>query len=241
MAGRIFVSYRRADTADQASWLFGRLAGHFGPQQVVRDVDPAQSGGDLAQAIAAAVGSCDVVVLLIGHHWLAVAGEGLHDPGDYVRLELESALARGVLVIPVLVDGARMPVDGELPPSLAGMAGQPALELSPNDPDADAARLLQVLDQSIAERQATQVRSARGPSTAPGPRASGGGGPGPGRAPHPTRPMPPRRRPRPRTVALVAAGIIAAQARLGRNSTTSPPPSSEARCPRQYCGCGEPA
>jgi len=168
-------------------------------------VDPAQSGGDLARAIVAAVASCDAVVLLIGHHWLAVAGEGLHDPNDHVRLELESALARGVLVIPVLIDGARMPVDGELPPSLASMAGQPALELSPNHPEADAARLLQVLDQSIAERQATQFTPAHGQSTAPRPSA-------PGQAPHPTKPMPPRRRPRTRTVALVAGGIVAAGA-----------------------------
>ena len=42
VAGRVFISYRRADTANQAAWLADRLAGHFGRQQVVRDVEEIQ-------------------------------------------------------------------------------------------------------------------------------------------------------------------------------------------------------
>ena len=52
MAGRIFISYRRADTANQAGWLADRLAGHFGRSQVVRDVDSIQLGNDFADVIA---------------------------------------------------------------------------------------------------------------------------------------------------------------------------------------------
>ena len=167
--GTVFITYRRADTA-QAGWLFNRLTGHFGRNNVVMDVDPAPYGGNLAHAIDASVATCDALVVLIGQHWLAVTGEGLHDPNNYVRLALESALSRGTLVIPVTVDGARMPVNGELPPSLAGMAGRPAFEVGLRSFDADTGQLMRVLEQGIAERQATQLA---GPGPYPAARIVG--------------------------------------------------------------------
>jgi TIR domain len=207
VAGRVFISYRHADTAQAASWLFNRLTQHFGQQQVVKDVDPAPYGGNLTQAITAAVASSDAFVLLIGQHWMAVTGEGLHDPNDYVRVALESAMSRGVLIIPVTVDGARMPVNGELPPSLASMAGQPAFEVTMRNFDADTGELLRVLDQGIAERQATQLGRVPGQSTVPGPRAASTPEPGP--LPFATKPMPPRRRFGTRAIVLSAAGVVA--------------------------------
>ena len=230
MAGRIFISYRRGDTALLAGWLFDRLTGHFGRQQVIKDVDSTQLGPNLAQMIAAAVASCDVLLVLIGHQWLTATGQDgvrrLYHPDDFVRLEIESALTRGVQIIPVLIDGARMPPAGELPPSLASLVRQRALELSPNRLDPDTARLLQVLDQSMAERQATQAtpiggqrpvagqRPADGQRTAGGIRTAGGVRPVTGQpptwppSPGPTKPMP-RRRLQTRTIVLIACGAVA--------------------------------
>ncbi|MGH3180130.1 MAG: toll/interleukin-1 receptor domain-containing protein, partial [Streptosporangiaceae bacterium] len=160
MAGRIFISYRRADTANQAGWLAERLAGHYGRPQVIFDVDSIQLGNDFADVIAAAVTSCDALLALIGHQWLTAAS----GPNDFVRVEIESALTRGVRVIPVLVDGARMPAAAELPPGLAMLAQQPPLSLGAADPEGDVSRLIQALDQSIAARsaqwQATQATQA---------------------------------------------------------------------------------
>jgi hypothetical protein len=222
VAGRIFISYRRADTANQAGWLADRLAGHFGRSQVVRDVDSIQLGNDFADVIAAAVTSCDVLLALIGHQWLA-APPG---PEDYVRVEIESALTRGVQVIPVLVDGARMPTAAELPPGLARLAQRPPLSLGAANPEADVSRMIQVLDQSIAqrmtERQATQAGLGQNQPTVTGmapswgppaihasasqPRASQ---PSPGQSgPKQTRQM--RRRPRTWVIALAAAAVAAA-------------------------------
>ena len=210
MAGRIFVSYRRAETAPQAGWLYDRLAGHFGRPQVLKDVDPA------------AVASCDVLLALIGRYWLTAAG-----PDDSVRREIEPALTCGVPVIPVLVDGARMPAPGELPPSLAGLAQRPPLGLGATRPDLDVDRLIQVLEQSIAQgmaqRQATQAGPARNQPTVTGmapswPAPPPPGPPPPGQIsaapgpppPGPTKSMAPRRRLRPRTIVLAACGAIAA-------------------------------
>jgi hypothetical protein len=217
VAGRIFISYRRADTAQPAGWLYDRLAGHFGRSQVIKDLDSIQLGDDFAEVIAAAVASCDALLVLIGHQWLTATGadghRGLADPNDFVRLEIESALARDLLVIPVLIDGARMPLTGELPPSLAGLLDQQALELSPSRLDSDATRLLRMLDQSIAQTQAMRASPVHGQPTAAGQRPSwqapSGQAP-PGQALPGTRPLGPRRRPRTRTVALIACGAVAA-------------------------------
>jgi hypothetical protein len=223
VAGRVFISYRRADTANQAGWLADRLAGHFGRQQVVRDVDSIQLGNDFADVIAAAVTSCDVLLALIGHQWLAAAA----GPEDFVRVEIESALTRGVQVIPVLVDGARMPAAAELPPSLALLAQRPPLSLGAANPEADVSRLIQVLDQSVAERQATQAGLAGNQPTVTGMAPSWG----PPAVQAPPRQPPPghsgpaqiksaqiqsaqtrrmRRRPRTLVVALIACGVVAA-------------------------------
>jgi hypothetical protein len=206
VAGRVFISYRRADTAQAASWISNRLTEHFGQRQVIKDVDPAPYGGNLPQAIGAAVASCDVLVLMIGPHWMAVTGEGLHDPNDYVRVALEAALARGTLVIPVTIDGARMPMHGELPPSLASMAGQPAFAISMSNFDAESGQLLRILDQSIAERQSTQLAPAPGAGTFPG--APAAATPVPAPLPYATKPMPPGRRFGTRAIVLSTAGVV---------------------------------
>ena len=154
--GRIFMSYRREETGYPAAWLFDRLASHFGRSEVFKDIDSIELGDDFVEKITTAVGSCDVLLALIGARWLTVTsqeGRRLDDPADFVRLEIEAALARNVRVIPILVDGARMPRADELPPSLAKLARRQALELSPTRFDADTQRLLRVLDRTIAEAQ----------------------------------------------------------------------------------------
>ena len=75
----------------------------------------------------------------------------LDDPDDFVRLEIEAALTRNVRVIPILVDAARLPSAEELPPSLAGLVRQQALELNPARFEYDTSRLWKVLDKTLAE------------------------------------------------------------------------------------------
>ena len=153
--GRIFMTYRREDTAYPAAWLFDRLASHFGRNQVFKDIDSIELGDDFVEVITAAVGSCDALLALIGDRWLSSTGRDgqrrLDDPDNFVRLEIEAALARNVRVIPILVEGAQMPRADELPASLARLARRQALELSPARFDADIRRLLMVLDRTIAQ------------------------------------------------------------------------------------------
>jgi hypothetical protein len=155
--GRIFMSYRREDTAFPAGWLYDRLASHFGRDQVFKDVDSIELGDDFIDVITTAVESCDVLLAVIGDRWLAITDSDgqrrLDNPHDFVRLEIEAALIRNVRVIPILVEGARMPRAHELPESLAKLTRRQTLELSPNRFDIDTQRLLRVLDRAIAEAQ----------------------------------------------------------------------------------------
>ena len=112
-------------------------------------------GDDFVEVITRAVGSCDVLLALIGDQWLAITDargqRRLDNPDDFVRLEIEAALTRNVRVIPILVEGARLPRADELPPALAGLVRRQALELSPARFDFDISRLLKVLDSTLVE------------------------------------------------------------------------------------------
>jgi TIR domain-containing protein len=155
LTGRIFISYRRDETAYPAGWLFDRLVQHFGTAQIFKDVDSIELGDDFVEVITRAVGSCDVLLALIGDQWLTVTDVNgqrrIDDPADFVRLEIQAALTRNVLIIPILVNGAKMPRAEELPAGLAGLARRQALELSPNRFEYDTHRLLRVLDGTLAE------------------------------------------------------------------------------------------
>ena len=163
---RIFISYRREETAYPAGWLFDRLRAGFGGQ-VFKDVHSIELGDDFVDKITTAVGSCDVLLALIGDRWLTITDEDgrrrIDDPDDFVRLEIEAALTRKIRVIPVLVGGARMPRADELPPALAGLERRQALELNPSRFDADMSRLEQALNKTLAEVQAPRPASATEP------------------------------------------------------------------------------
>jgi len=129
----IFLSYRRQDSQSATGRLADDLEARFGDERVFRDREIA-AGEDFVEAIRRSVESSTVVLAVVGPRWLdARDAEGrrrLDDPRDFVRLEIEHALAAGVALVPVLVDGATMPMASELPPSLAAFARCQAVELA---------------------------------------------------------------------------------------------------------------
>jgi hypothetical protein len=160
--GRVFICYRREDAGYPAGWLFDQLAARLGADRVFKDVDSIEPGDDFEEVITGAVESCAVLLAVIGSRWVGAAGPDgrrLDDPGDFVRLEIEAALTRGVRVIPVLVDGARMPRPDRLPACLAPLARRQAVELSHARFTADLADLLNVLEK--------ELRPVQGPKTPP--------------------------------------------------------------------------
>jgi eukaryotic-like serine/threonine-protein kinase len=170
----IFISYRRSDSPDATGRIYDRLVSEFGKAQVFKDVDSIPLGQDFRGHLNTIVTECGVMLAIIGPRWSDASSKAgqrrLEDPDDFVRIELEAALARDIPVVPVLVGHALMPVASELPGSLALMAFRQSIEVRP-DPDFhnDATRLVTslrgILDPAAAAR-AEQATTAISPSAA---------------------------------------------------------------------------
>jgi TIR domain len=164
----IFISYRREDSAAYAGRLYDWISQHFGKDKIFIDVDTIQPGEDFVDAVEQKVGGCDALVALIGKDWLNCRDEEgnrrLDNQGDFVRVEIVAALNRNVRVIPVLVEGARMPSDKDLPEPLTKLTRRQALELSYTRFHQDANRLIEALEKALAaaeeRRTAEQQRLA---------------------------------------------------------------------------------
>lgn len=134
---RIFVSYRRSDSADVTGRIYDRLVQRFGKEQIFKDVDSIPLGLDFREYVGEVVGRCNLLLAVVGDQWLTVNAGGtrrIDDPKDLVRIELEAALARKIPVVPVLVRGASVPEEPELPPSLAGLTYRNGIKVR-SDPD----------------------------------------------------------------------------------------------------------
>ncbi len=158
MAGpesKVFLSYRRDDAEGQAGRLYDRLNAAF-PGRVFRDVSGIDIGVNFAVAIQDAIAASAVFIAVIGRQWMTVAnakGEPrLMQPGDYVRLEVATALERHLKVIPVLVDGAKMPDGDSLPAELQELARINAIELTVTDYDHLVERLIEALEATLGKR-----------------------------------------------------------------------------------------
>lgn len=153
MAG-IFISYRRVDSKAYSGRLFDRLTRHFGRGAVFMDVEGGIARGeDFAQALERAVNSVDAMVVVVGRQWLTCADAGgrrrLDHPQDWVRSEVAAALARGILLLPVLVDGASMPRESDLPENITALARKQASEISDSRWDYDVGQIVRVLEQMV--------------------------------------------------------------------------------------------
>jgi hypothetical protein len=162
----IFINYRREDTGPYARLMQVRLGQCFPDTPVFMDLDSVEAGVDFAEAIESAVRSCEVLIVLIGRQWLAITDdEGrrrLDNPDDYVRFEVRTALERGVRVIPVLVDGARIPQQQKLPDDLQKLARLNAMEMSYGRFAEDEVRLMTII-RKVLESQVGEPTDVMGP------------------------------------------------------------------------------
>ena len=149
-SGKIFISYRRSDTEGYAGRIFDRLKSHFGRNKIFMDVDTIQPGENFIEAIEDAVSSCEVLIALIGDEWLKITDEygnfRLNTPNDFVKVEITTALKRGIRVIPVLLAGVSMPKARELPNELVSLTERNALEIRHGSFDADVDKLLVAIE-----------------------------------------------------------------------------------------------
>ena len=130
-APKIFVSYRRQDSAATSGRLRDHMATVMGDDRIFLDVDKIGIGEDFVSAILSEISSAQVMLVMIGRDWSDPNGMGarLHHPADHVRAEIRAGLSTGLRVIPVLVDGARMPDPEDLPEDLKLLSRLNAFEI----------------------------------------------------------------------------------------------------------------
>ena len=154
---KIFISYRRADSAPYSGRLRDALTARFQDGSVFFDVSSIDAGATFTAAIVDAMALTDVVVVVIGPNWLTAASPDaigrtvrrLDDVHDVVRTEIRAALDRNLEIIPVLVGGASMPRLEQLPDELRPVATRNALRLSDEQWSDDVARLVSTIDRTV--------------------------------------------------------------------------------------------
>jgi hypothetical protein len=161
----IFLSYRREDTGPYARLLEYKLRERLPDAHVFMDLDSVAPAQDFTEVIRAALDSCAVLVALIGRQWVTIAdeeGRRLDDADDWVRIEVKTALERAVLVIPVLVEGARPLRQQQLPAELHKLARLNALVLDYGRHYEDDAGLLINLIQGELAKTIVETESSVG-------------------------------------------------------------------------------
>jgi hypothetical protein len=148
---QIFISYRREDSAGYAGRLRESLERRLGKGAVFRDVDALEPGQDFVDIIAIRLRNANACLVLIGREWLdaedASGRRRLEQQNDYVRLEIATALTQSHMrVVPVLVEGTRMPATEELPETIQGLARRQAVSLRDESWDEDVKRFVTALD-----------------------------------------------------------------------------------------------
>lgn len=130
MPKRVFISYRREDTAPAAGRVYDRLCRLLSKSNVFFDVSTLAGGEIYDRKLMSEIERSEAVLVFIGKSWLVSNGRArLHEPDDYVRAEVRAALGRPILVLPVLVDGAQMPTPDQLPDDIRAISTRNALPL----------------------------------------------------------------------------------------------------------------
>ena len=159
---KIFVSYRRSDSRAWAERICDKLIHSFGQGAVFKDLDSIEPGQNFKARLTDALTASEVLLTIVGPQWLATQGQSLqsrlHNVEDFVRLEIETAMAYQIPIIPILIDGATLPKKSDLPVSIHSLLNFQAVEVR-GDPNFhnDIGRLLNLITARSFEKIAAEA------------------------------------------------------------------------------------
>jgi chemotaxis protein histidine kinase CheA len=150
MAGKIFISYRRDDSRYQAQRIYEAFLRGLPRENIFMDVDAIPLGVNFAKVLEGWLEQCDVLLVLMGAGWAnstdsKTGRRRLDNQKDFVRVEIRAALTRDIPVVPVLLDGAELPEEAELPDDIKGLLNRNAEFIEYRTFDADVQRLIRKL------------------------------------------------------------------------------------------------
>jgi small GTP-binding protein len=152
----IFLCYRREDTEDAAGRLYDRLVDAYGSDRLFMDIDSVPLGIDFVDHVAEQISRCSAVIVMMGKQWLTIKDKRrrrrLDNQDDLVRAEVRAALQRKIPVIPVVVQGASMPVAEELPEDIRLLARRNGILLRSEQWKEGVDRLMKELDKLLPRK-----------------------------------------------------------------------------------------
>ena len=165
---KIFISYRREDSKHAVGRLHAALKRHVRDpkRDIFIDIDNIPKGVDFVEHLDRQVAQCDVMLAVIGPAWLSVKDPNtdrrrLDDPADFVRIEVASALKRGIPVVPVVLDETKIPSAESLPDDLKALARRNGERLEHESFDADVGRLIRGLPTATPKQKVGAAASPK--------------------------------------------------------------------------------
>jgi hypothetical protein len=177
ISGKVFISYRRSDSAGYAGRVWDRLERDLGRHSLFMDVAAIPLGTNFPKVLHEEVAKCDVLLAMIGPNWLDARDDlgpladvslaeaehknrRLDDPNDYVRIEIAQALQRGIPVIPILLDSATIPKADQLPEDLKELASRNGMHIHHASFHDDMNRLIRELKGQLDQAVSSDERTA---------------------------------------------------------------------------------
>jgi TIR domain-containing protein len=162
MATEIFICYRRDDSAGYTGRIEDRIRGDLGDVLFV-DVDAVPLGVNFVKFLRQEVARCAVLLAVIGDRWLDARDEDgkrrLDNPNDFVRVEIGAALQRDIPVIPILLDGVKIPRANQLPNDLEELAVRNGLDVRHTSFHTDMDKLIRELKGHLAQPEKQNERT----------------------------------------------------------------------------------
>jgi hypothetical protein len=150
---KVFLCYRREDSGGYAGRIQDQLAQAFGSDVLFMDVDATPLGVNFIRVLHNEIAKCDVLLAVIGRNWLDARDEDgnrrLENPNDFVRVEIGAALQRNIPVVPILLDGARIPDVRQLPKELEELSFRNGIDVRLASFHNDVSRLIQGLNAQL--------------------------------------------------------------------------------------------
>src|SRR4029077_3087481 len=170
---RIAISYRREDTGWITGRIFDRLKAHYEPAEkrtrddhsaVFMDYDSTPIGVDFRDHIRATLDNCDILLVVIGPHWIGRDSSGaprITRKTDWVRTEIEIALKNRIPIVPVLIDRTPLPEPETLPEEIRDLVfRQAAIVDTQIDFNWHLERLIRKIDERLSPKSANSRKQA---------------------------------------------------------------------------------
>ena len=129
---KIAISYRRSDTRWPTFLLYRELCRTWGEQRIFFDLDSIPAGDDFREHLQDIMQRSAVILAVMGQGWLGrrwLRSPRIKYKNDWVRMEIRTALEKEILIIPILVDDAPMPIAEDLPQDLEDVSNRQAVRI----------------------------------------------------------------------------------------------------------------